>query len=187
MGAFKPLLPFGESTVVQSCITNLRSASVDDIIIVIGHRADEVREHLQDANIRFALNPNPESEMSASIALGVAQVGNDAKALLIALVDHPAVAAGTIRQVIVEWEAGAPLVQPEHKGHGGHPVLIDLKYRDELQQLDQQQGLRGFFEAHRAEVRRLPVDSPFVARDMDTWEDYVSLHRDVFGQTPRPT
>ncbi len=187
MGAFKPLLSFGESTVIESCINNLRAVSVDEIIIVVGHRADEVRTHLQDANVRFALNPDPKSEMSASIALGVAQVSIDAKALLIALVDHPAVGAETIRQIVDAWETGARLVQPEYNGRGGHPVLIDLKYRDELQQLDQQKGLRGFFEVHRAEVRRLPVDSPFVARDMDTWEDYVSLHRDVFGQTPRPT
>lgn len=186
MGTFKPLLPFGENTVIQSCANNLRSASVDEIIIVVGHRAEEVRRHLQDANVRFALNPNPDSEMGASIALGIEQVSNDAKALLIALVDHPAVGAETIRQIVDAWTTGARLVQPECDGRGGHPVLIDLKYRDELRQLDQQKGLRGFFDAHRAEVRRLPVDSPFVARDMDTWEDYVSLHRDLFGQTPRP-
>src|SRR5256885_11847882 len=56
MGAFKPLLPFGGSTVVDSCIANLRGASVDEIIVVVGHRADEVREHLQNANVTFALN-----------------------------------------------------------------------------------------------------------------------------------
>ena len=43
MGAFKPLLPFGESTVIESCIINLRSAGIEEIIIVIGHRADDVR------------------------------------------------------------------------------------------------------------------------------------------------
>ena len=46
-------------------------------------------------------------------------------------------------------------------------------------------GLRALFDAHRDQVRRLPVDSPFVARDMDTWEDYLQLHRDAFGQPPR--
>src|SRR5256885_17264973 len=63
MGAFKPLLQFGESTVIESCIANLRGASVDDIIVVIGHRADEVREHLQNANVAFALNDDPQSEI----------------------------------------------------------------------------------------------------------------------------
>ena len=65
-----------------------------------------------------------------------------------------------------------------------HPVLIDLSYRNELLNLDSQKGLRNFFEAHRREVQRLPVESPFVARDMDTWEDYLRLHQDVFGRPP---
>jgi hypothetical protein len=28
------------------------------------------------------------------------------------------------------------------------------------------------------------VNSPFIARDLDTWEDYVALHQDVFGDPP---
>ena len=185
MGAFKPLLPFGKHSVIETCINNLRAASVDEIVIVVGHRAEEVQAHLKEGNLRFAINPDPESEMSASIACGVEQISSDAEALLIALVDHPAVSGDIIRQIIDEWKTGARLVQPEHKGRGGHPVIIDLRYRDELLDLDAQKGLRGFFELHRAEVHRLSIDSPYIARDMDTWEDYARLHEDVFGQPPR--
>ncbi len=64
---------------------------------------------------------------------------------------------------------------------------MDLSYRDELIDLDREFGLRGFFAKHRAEVLRLAVDSPFVARDMDTWEDYVGLHQDVFDRKPEQT
>ena len=185
MGAFKPLLPFGEQTVIESCINNLRRASVDEIIVVAGHRADEVLEHLKNANVRFALNDDATSEMSVSIARGVEQVSPHANALLIALVDHPAVSGDTIETIVDAWIEGAQFVQPEFNGRGGHPVLIDLQYRHELLHLDPQKGLRAFFAAHRDQVRRLPVDSPFIARDMDTWEDYVQLHREAFGQLPK--
>ena len=43
MGAFKPLLPFGETTVIHSCIDNLREAGVEDIVFVLGHRAEELQ------------------------------------------------------------------------------------------------------------------------------------------------
>ena len=185
VGAFKPLLPFGQSTVIESCIANLRGASVDEIIVVLGHRADEVREHLQKANVGFAVNDDPKSEMSVSIARGVEQLSAQRNALLIALVDHPAVSSDTIKTIIDAWVEGAQFVQPEFNGRGGHPVLIDLKYRHELRHLDPQKGLRALFDAHRDQVWRLAVDSPFVARDMDAWEDYVQLHRDAFGQPPR--
>jgi len=184
MGAFKPLLPFGDSTVIENCIINLRAAEVQEIIVVVGHRAEDLREQLGTLGVSFAVNSDPDSEMNVSIARGVEQVSTSARALLIALVDHPAVPAETIGILIDEWRRGARLVQPEHKGRGGHPVLIDLAYRDELLSLDPQGGLRALFAAHRNEVRRVPVASPYVARDMDTWEDYQRLHQDVFGVPP---
>jgi molybdenum cofactor cytidylyltransferase len=104
--------------------------------------------------------------------------------LLIALVDHPAVPAEIIKLVVDEWRRGARLVQPEHQGRGGHPVLIDLAFRKELLSLNPESGLRGLFAAHRDLVKRLPVESPYVARDMDTWEDYRRLHQDVLGISP---
>jgi len=186
MGAFKPLLPFGDRTVIECCIDNLRGAEIDDIVVVMGHRAEDIREQLKNSQVRFAVNPAPDSEMSASIALGLKQVNGHARALLLALVDHPAVPSEVIRILIEEWKRGATLVQPEHAGCGGHPVLIDMAYRNELLVLDPTQGLRALFAAHREKVRRVPVESPYVARDMDTWEDYRRLHRDVFGITPAP-
>src|ERR1041384_8011536 len=113
MGAFKPLLPFGDSTVVKSCIDNLHEAPVDEIIVVAGHRADELQAHLKDASLKFALNDDPNSEMSVSIARGVEHVSPDANALLIALVDHPAVSGDTIRTIIAAWVNGAQFIQPE--------------------------------------------------------------------------
>ncbi len=184
MGAFKPLLPFGNRTVIECCINNLGAAGIKDIIVVVGHRADEVREQLQALDVRLAVNADPDSEMEVSIARGVEQVSTSAGAVIIALVDHPAVPPEEIKILINEWRRGAKLVQPEHDGRGGHPVLVDLAYRDELLALDSQSGLRALFAAHRDEVRRVPVESPYVARDMDTWEDYRRLHEDVFGVSP---
>ena len=184
MGAFKPLLPFGDRTVIECCIKNLRDAGVGEIIVVLGHRAEDLKQHLQDARVNFVVNPNPDSEMSVSIAHGIERVNQDALAVIIGLVDHPAVSAETIGILIQEWKTGAKLVQPEHQGCGGHPVLIDLDYRAQLLDLDPKQGLRALFEAHRTEVRRVSVESPFVARDMDTWDDYCALHQAVFGRKP---
>jgi molybdenum cofactor cytidylyltransferase len=184
MGVFKPLLPFGDRTVIECCITNLRAVDLQDIIVVVGHRAEEIRERLRTLSLTFAVNPEPDSAMGVSIGRGVEQVNPNAHALIIALADHPAVPAATIKVLIDEWRQGARLVQPEHEGRGGHPVLIDLAYRSELLALDSEGGLRSLFAAHRDQVKRVPVESPYVARDMDTWEDYRRLHFDVFGVAP---
>ena len=97
----------------------------------------------------------------------------------------PAVTSEIIKLVVDEWRrTNAKLIQPAHGTRGGHPVLVDLSYRDKLLSLDPERGLRSLFDEHRDEVLRLPVASPFVARDMDTWDDYRDLHQAVFGREP---
>jgi len=184
MGAFKPLLPFGKQTVIESCIEYLRKGGAETIVVVLGHRAEEVQAQIKHLNVVCALNPDADSEMNASIAAGARELPAGAKSTLIALADHPAVPPSVVSTIIETWENGAPLVIPTWQNRGGHPVLIDLRYRHELQNLGPNRGLRGLFEAHRAEVKRVTVDSPYVARDMDTWDDYRALYKEVFGEPP---
>lgn len=185
MGAFKPLLPFGNKTVIECCIDSLREAGVETIVVVLGHRADDLRKKL--TGVRFAVNPDPDSEMGASIAAGVRELPDDAQATLIALADHPAVPAAVVSTIIEEWTQGARIVIPTWQSRGGHPVLVDLSFRSELLNLPASGGLRALFESNREVVRRLPVGSPFIARDMDTWDDYRALHEEATGKpAPEP-
>lgn len=184
MGAFKPLLPFGDTTVISNCIQNLRGAGVEDIMVVVGHRAEELRQAVGDLDLQFALNPDPASEMNASIACGLRELLPETKAALIALTDQPAVPPDVIRAIVSEWMSGERLIIPEFQGRGGHPVLVDLSFREELLNLDSGGGLKTFFKAHQRQIRRLPVNSPFIARDMDTWDDYRALHQEIFGVPP---
>ena len=196
MGAFKPLLPFGALTVSETCINNLLAAGVREVVVVIGHRAAELRARLAHLPVRFALNAEAGSEMGVSIARGVEALSGDgaagetaaAGAVLIALADHPAVSATEIAEVIAAHRrTGARLVVPQWRGRGGHPVLVSMSLRASLLNLDATGGLRALFESHASEVLRLPVASPFIARDMDTWEDYRALHEEVFGVPPPVT
>jgi molybdenum cofactor cytidylyltransferase len=186
MGAFKPLLPFGGVSVAEACVVALREAGAGEVVVVVGHRAEEVRAalaHLPD--VRFALNEAEGSEMGVSLARGVEALSEDAEAVLVALVDQPAVPPAEIKRLIeARRREGARLVVPEWQGRGGHPVLVDLAYRAELLSLVPEKGLRALFDAHRAEVLRVPAASPYVTRDMDTWEDYSTLHTEVFGSPP---
>jgi molybdenum cofactor cytidylyltransferase len=187
MGAFKPLLPFGNKTVIECCIDYLREGGVETVVVVLGHRADEVRRRLEGLPVNFALNPNPNSEMGASIAAGINKLPDTIAATLIALADYPAVPPNVISTLLAAWEKGARLVIPTWQNHGGHPVLVDLSFKHELLNLSSNGGLRALFEAHPDEVKRIAIDSPFIARDMDTWDDYLALHKEITGKpAPEP-
>ena len=190
MGAFKPLLPFGNTTVIECCLDYLQQGGVQTIVVVLGHRADEVCQQLNTRRVIFALNPDPNSEMGASIAAGIRALPASSAATLIALVDHPAVPPEVVSTLIENWKQGSRLIIPTWHGRGGHPVLVDLNFKQELLNLDASGGLRTLFDAHQNNVKRIPVDSPYIARDMDTWDDYVTLHQEVTGrpapEPPRP-
>jgi molybdenum cofactor cytidylyltransferase len=185
MGAFKPLLPFGNKTVIECCIDYLRKGGVDTIVVVLGHRAEDLRQKL--SGVRFALNPDPDSEMGASIGVGVRELPEEADATLIALSDHPAVPATVVSRLLDSWRQGARIVVPTWRERGGHPVLVDLSFKSELLSLDSSGGLRAFLETHHTEVQRVAVDSPYIARDMDTWDDYRALHEEVTGEAAPET
>ena len=121
---------------------------------------------------------------SASIAAGVRALPDSARAVLINPVDHAAVPGEVVRVLIDEWKRSARLVKPTWNERGGHPVLVDLGFREELLTLLPERGLKAFFDVHLDHVRRLAVDSNYIARDMDTWDDYAALHLEVFGVPP---
>jgi molybdenum cofactor cytidylyltransferase len=186
VGAFKPLLPFGGASVAEACVAGLRAGGVGEIVVIVGHRGAEVRAALAHVEgLSFAVNEIEGSEMGVSVARGVEAISKEAEAVLVALVDQPAVPPAEVERLIeARRGTGARLVVPEWEGRGGHPVLVDLSLRGELSGVVAERGLRALFEAHREEVLRVRAGSPYVARDIDTWEDYVRLHEEIFGAPP---
>lgn len=185
MGAFKPLLPFGASTVIETCLDNLQAAGAETVIVVTGYRADELETHLGKRPVTFARNTESGSEMSVSIARGVEKLPPETRAVLVMPADLPAAPVAVIRQIVEAWAtAKARLVVPAYEGRGGHPVLASLDFRRDLLELEAQGGLRGFLQSRQEETRRLAVDSSYIRRDLDTWEDYCALHQEICGRPP---
>src|SRR4051794_12054286 len=101
MGTFKPVLPFGGVSVAEACVASLRAAGVGEIVVVVGHRGAEVRAALAHVEgLSFAFNEVEGSEMGVSVARGVEALSEGAEAVLVALVDQPAVPPAEIKRLI---------------------------------------------------------------------------------------
>jgi molybdenum cofactor cytidylyltransferase len=165
MGAFKPLLPFGDKTVIESCIDYFNEGGIENIVVVLGHRAEDIRRRLDNLPVEFAFNPNPESAMSESIACGVRALPEKCPATFITPADYPAVPSEVVRALNDAWRQNrSRLLVPQFAGRGGHPILVDFSFREQLLSLDADRGLRGLLVDHR--------------------DDYRALHREVFGSEP---
>jgi molybdenum cofactor cytidylyltransferase len=67
MGRPKQLLPFGKSTILEQAIDNLLGSQVDEIVVVVGHRAEEIAKVVAPKPVKLVVNPDYTQGMSISI------------------------------------------------------------------------------------------------------------------------
>ena len=72
MGAFKPLLELGGRTFLERCVAAFRQAGVEDVVVVTGHRAEELRAAARGLGVRVALNGRYPEGMYTSVQAGLA-------------------------------------------------------------------------------------------------------------------
>ena len=90
--------------------------------------------------------------------------------------DQPFLAPRVVDTVIGAYEEGGQgIVIPTFQDRRGHPVLIDLKYRDEVLALDAAGGLRRLMRAHASDILEVEAGDANILRDLDTPEDYAGL------------
>ncbi|MGO9420053.1 nucleotidyltransferase family protein, partial [Roseiarcus sp.] len=89
MGEFKPLLPFGEETVIGWVVANLRGAGVARIHVVTGFKAEALAPELCRLGVTIAHNADFEGGVMSSVQTGVAGLPAEMEAFLLMPVDMP--------------------------------------------------------------------------------------------------
>lgn len=173
MGTQKLLLPFGGTTIVGAVVRTAQASRAGRTLVVLGADREDIRRELEPLGVDFAVNANYPLGMLTSIQAGFQALPADAVAAAVLLGDQPFLASHVIDQVIGAYEAGSKgIVSPTFQGRRGHPVLIDLKYRDEVLAIDPVDGLRRLMLAHPDDILEVDAADPDILRDLDTPEDY---------------
>ena len=173
MGEPKLLLPFGRTTIIETVVQNLMESSLDGILVVLGHRWQGILDKLKNYAVETTVNPDYKNGMLSSVQWGFRKLPRDVGAALVVLGDQPGISTQTIDLVIGAFRAGNKgLVFPTHKDPGGHPLLVDMKYRREIKSLDPSVGLRNLLCRHPEDILRVAVKSGSGLQDIDNPEDY---------------
>jgi molybdenum cofactor cytidylyltransferase len=137
--------------------------------------------HPMSVRLAFTVNEGYVSGMLSSVQAGFRALSEDAEAAVIMLGDQPFLPARVVDAVVAAYrEGGKGIVIPVFRGRRGHPVLVDMKYRDEVLALDPSDGLRRLMRVHPADIREVEVDDQNILRDLDTPEDYQDGVRSTF-------
>lgn len=177
MGRFKQLLPVDGERVLAEVVVDRVRAGLDRVLVVVGHRADEVRARLADRDVRVVENAKYRQGMLSSVQCGVTAASADAAGFLFCLGDQPDIPGGLIDTMLsTARRTGCGIVLPVWEGRGGHPVLVASRYRHEILSLTGAEGgLRAVTRGHLDDTIEVPVDSAAVVEDLDTPDQYGRL------------
>jgi len=169
MGAFKPLLPFGKSTLIETVVDTALGLS-EQIIVVVGLRAQDIINLKRwDKRVVFAENRNYKKGMFSSVKVGAAKVQTDR--FFIALGDQPQIPVAVYRQLLAAELTD--VVQPAFNGKHGHPLLLSENVRQAIltaNENDPAVNLRRVIEPFQKRI--VEVNVPEILIDLDTPEEY---------------
>ncbi|MCC6485906.1 MAG: nucleotidyltransferase family protein [Candidatus Hydrogenedentes bacterium] len=173
MGRQKLLLPYRGRTVIEHIVGQVIASEVSQTIVVTGHDAEAVKAVLADKPLTVVENTRYKEGMLTSIRRGLQEVHPEAEAFMVVLGDQPSVSSRLVNILLRGFRGAAEdIVVPLYDDDTGHPIIISMRYREEVMTHFDGTGLRGLIYGNPDCVHRLPVDMPEVLRDMDTPEDY---------------
>jgi len=177
MGEAKQLLRLGQDTLLGRVLEIVRGSRVQDIVLVLGHAAEAIKERIPTQNLKVVLNESYQQGMGTSLRTGLAALPPDIDAALIVLADQPFVRSETLDLLIDQYQqSGAQIVIPIYKGFRGNPVLLDRSVFPEVMALTGDVGCRAIFGNHLEGIVKAPVDDIGILLDLDDKDDLERLH-----------
>jgi molybdenum cofactor cytidylyltransferase len=177
MGTPKATLTYRGRTFLERILQTLGEVDIARIVVVLGHQAEDIRRQVKFEPAQVVINPDYRSGQTSSLQVGLRSLGADKpEAVLLCLVDHPAVCAETVRRILATFRlCGAPVVIPTFKGRRGHPVLLGRQVFDELLELACDAGADSVVRRHRPITQFVEVEDEGVVIDVDDPESYRRL------------
>lgn len=187
MGDFKPLLPYRDSTIIQSTIDTMKIAGIDIVVVVIGHNKVLIEETLKHSGVIIVYNPTyATSDMLSSVKVGLEQIikmeevrehiNIPIESIFIMPGDMPAVSPITLIKLQNQMShCDSKIIFPTVEGRKKHPPLIKVDLLQGIYHYEGDSGLRGALEQQEAVTSYLEVEDYGCTIDADTPEDYKRL------------
>jgi len=185
MGEPKALLRFGNWTALELAVRNAAAGGLGRVVVVIGHRAEEIRAAHTFAGIgvdfSWVLNRAPESEQIESLKIGLKALEKEhLEAFLFQPVDYPLVTKLDFAALVLAHRAHSGperVFIPTYQDRRGHPVLCRAKMREAILELPPGRTARDALD--QGGIVHVEVPNRGVVEDMNTPDDYRRL-REIF-------
>lgn len=179
-GRPKSLLELGGVPLIRRVLIALSGAGVDEVAVVLGHRAAEVELAVRDFPVTLVHNAEYSQGQMSSVRAGLAALSNKLDAVIVAVADQPLLNSGDVTALISAFKklkagnadaADPTVIVPHVAGERANPIVLDGALRDEILSGAVDFGCRQWIAAHPQQVHRFDTDNHHYRVDLDTPED----------------
>ena len=137
MGRNKLLLTLNGETIVRR-VTRHAIATLDPVVVVLGHEAEVVRGELAGLPCRTTVNPDHAQGFHTSLRAGLAALPPNVDAVVVVLADMPLVTPAMLAQLVERYrQSGAPLVVSQYGDTFAPPHLYSRRFFPDLAQSEE--------------------------------------------------
>lgn len=199
MGFPKPLLPFGDQTLLTLLLGRILKSDLAQVIVVLGPKAEaikkEIRKVKDSSKLSLIDNPDFTKGLSSSISAGLAHIDPQISGVMFLMGDQPLLTTEVINKLIREFKKSpAPIVVPLYGKVPGNPAIFRTLLIPKLKKVTGDTGGRELIKKYWGQVRTVVIRHQHIGWDVDTWEDYQrvlksfrpknSLHRKGHPSSP---
>jgi molybdenum cofactor cytidylyltransferase len=177
MGSPKQLLQVRGKPLLELVVGHACDSSLDDVLVVLGAAADEIRGRVDFGRARVLVNPDHAAGMASSLKAGLASLADDVDRAVVILGDQPDVDAALLNRLLeLEETSGLPAAALSFNGLLHPPVVLKRELWGDLMTLEGDVGCRAVIRARPELVARLSVETDLAHPvDVDTPADYDRL------------
>jgi len=161
---------------LESVVDTALASRLQEVIVVLGHRGDELALLLQNRSVKIARNFDYRQGQSLSVKAGLSRLDPPSDAALFLFADQPLITPEIIDRLIDAYlTSDAPIVLPVCAGRRGSPVLFARKTFTRMEHLEHDCGARPLFTEYGERILKLPIEDSAIHFDIDTEEVYQEL------------
>ena len=172
----KQLLPFGKTNILGTVIQNACQSKLDEIVTVIGHRADKIQQNVDFSNTKIVRNRKYQMGQSTSLIKGLEAISADCDGAIFLLGDQPLITSDIINCLVQAFETSdSRIIIPYFNGQRGNPVIVAKSLFTRLKSISGDTGPRVLFKEFKNSILKVPIPDTAILVDVDTKEDYEKL------------
>jgi molybdenum cofactor cytidylyltransferase len=175
--ANKLLADVGGKPMLRHAVEAAQASQAQQVLVVVGHQADEVRMALAGLDVALVANPDFATGLSSSLKAGIRALPQGAAGALVLLGDMPRVETAHLDAMIAAFASQAEnaIVVPVHQGRRGNPVLWPADLFAEMLALEGDVGARSLLARHAPRVREIDLGTDAILMDVDTPDALAQL------------